>query len=237
MRVNVVVGPSHHGPMLLRALRSHDIDYRAVVQWPGLAIHDSRDGEKRLDWYHWQRRLIWGAWKRLPGLRQLQTPRHLDCLTVDLVARHFFDGGDLLIAWSQVGLRSLVAARERKIPTLLEHPTTHLDTWIRLVEEEYARWPHGEEYSQMPRLLGARMRAEYQAADYISVLSTFAARSLMEHGVPEHKILQLPLGVDEQRFTPAGEPRRGGPLRLLYAGRLELLKGTSLSLASGEGAA
>ncbi len=242
VRVNLVVGPGHHGPLMLQALRAHGIHYRAMLQWPELTVEQWRGGgapESRSSrWYGWQRRLTWAAWRRLPYFKRFQTPRQLDCVTFDWAARREIDGGDVLVGWSQVSLRSLERARELAMPTVLEHPMTHVSTWARLMDEEYSRWPHGRErYNDLPRLLMARMRREYQTADYISVLSSFAAKTFVDEGVAERRLLRLPLGVDVERFTPPAQPRRDGPLRLLYVGRLELLKGIPYLLQAVRGLA
>jgi glycosyltransferase involved in cell wall biosynthesis len=129
----------------------------------------------------------------------------------------------LLVGWSQVSLHSFRRARAAGRRTLLEHATAHVDTWMDIAQKECARRRVRAAYSLLPRLLVRRMRQECAAADHVCVPSTFARATLRAAGVPDERILQVPLGVDAQRFTP-GPPRRG-PFRVLYVGRLELLKG------------
>jgi glycosyltransferase involved in cell wall biosynthesis len=235
MRVTAAIGPGHHGGVLRLALRRLGVPYRAVTQWPELTVEDwsgAGDPVSRTHaWYSLQRRIVWGAWRRVPFVRRWQTPRVLDCATFDVAASRALVPADLFIGWSQVSLRSMARARALGAVTLLEHPMTHVDYWRAAMDAEYARWPTGgaERYSVVPGLLAARMRSEYRRADYISVLSSFAERSFLEAGVEPRRLVQLPLGVDPRRFSPGGEDR-SGPFRLLFVGRLELLKGVQYLL-------
>ena len=71
--------------------------------------------------------------------------------------------------------------------------------------------------------LVSRMKKEYQCADFISVLSSYAKNSFLAAGCPEARLIQVPLGVEIDRFKPVAP--RNGPFRALFVGRLELLKG------------
>jgi glycosyltransferase involved in cell wall biosynthesis len=111
------------------------------------------------------------------------------------------------------------------VTTLLEHPMAHVDTWMELVAEEFRRWGErdGRPSSLFSDGLVSRMKKEYQCADFISVLSSYAKNSFLAAGCPEARIVQVPLGVETDRFKPVA-PRKG-PFRALFVGRLELLKG------------
>lgn len=175
----------------------------------------------RLQW------LTWALWRRLPRLGRHETPRGLVYALFDRLAERYVGRCDLFVGWSQVSLRSLRRARRLGAVCLLEHPMSHVETWMTLVQEEYARWGGGS-YSLFPPFLVERMKREYEAADYISVLSSFARRTFLEAGAPAGKLIQLPLGVDADLFSPG--PREDGPFRVLYVGRLELLKGVQYLL-------
>ena len=75
----------------------------------------------------------------------------------------------------------------------------------------------------LPGPLIKRMHSEYMISDRISTLSTFARSTFLEAGFPEKRLIQIPLGVDVELFRPA--PRQNEGFLILYAGRLELLKG------------
>jgi glycosyltransferase involved in cell wall biosynthesis len=74
---------------------------------------------------------------------------------------------------------------------------------------------------------------EYALADHIVVLSTFAKRSFLDHGVPWDHLSVLTLGADVRAFRPSpavvDERRRrltgGAPIRVVYVGALSMQKG------------
>jgi len=223
MRVTATLGPGHHGEELLAALRANRIEYRAVSQSPDFVVEDWPGARVVHPWYRHFRRLLWGSWRRLPRLGKSETPRVLDYLVYEAAAARRLELCDVYIGWSQVSLRSLEKAKYLGIPTLLEHPMTHVAEWRRIMAEEYRRWGGDHFYSQFPALLVARMNAEVAAADYISVLSSFARQTFIAAGVVPERILELPLSVDSELFSPANIEKEN--IRVLCVGRLELLKG------------
>jgi glycosyltransferase involved in cell wall biosynthesis len=233
MRVFASVGPGHHGETILAALRAYGIAYRAVLQWPELAVEEWRAAaalRRSMRWYSRQRRWMWALWRRLPWLSRYETPRVVDAWRFDRAASRELERCDLCIGWTQVSLQTLRHAVRLGVPTLLEHPMVHVASWQRLMTEEIARSGdhRGGYFAQFPDALVARMNAEYQVAQHISVLSSFARSSFLAEGVDPGLVLTVPLGVDTQAFSPGPPP--GGPFRVLYVGRLEILKGVQYLL-------
>ncbi|HEX8847959.1 MAG TPA: glycosyltransferase family 4 protein [Gemmatimonadaceae bacterium] len=77
---------------------------------------------------------------------------------------------------------------------------------------------------------------EYEAADAIQVISTFARRSFIERGVPESKLILTPLAVDLDEVGGAPRPARvHGPLRVLFLGTISLQKGVHYLLQATGG--
>jgi len=66
--------------------------------------------------------------------------------------------------------------------------------------------------------------AEYEAADIITVPSSFAYCSFLEMGIPEFKLRKVPYGVDIQRFAKVVDPT---PDRfdVLFVGQVSFRKG------------
>lgn len=91
---------------------------------------------------------------------------------------------------------------------------------------------------------GLRFRAVKKFVDVIGVLSTPMATTLIEHGAPREKIVELSNGVDVQRFRPAtAEERRSlraehgigaSDLVAVFVGRLVALKRVDLLLGAWE---
>lgn len=236
VKVTVVVGPGPYDCFLLGALARAGVLYRAVRAWPRFLVEAWDPGNEaptplaRASWYDGLQWLTWALWRRVPWARRYETPRSLLSALFDLLARRYVGECDLFVGWSQVSLQSLRRAKRGGACTLLEHPMSHVDTWMRLVREEYAQWGQAADgfYSLFPRLLVRRMRREYNEAEYISVLSSFSRRTFLEAGIAEERLIQLPLGVDPQIFHPG--PPHAGPFRVLYVGRVELLKGVQYLL-------
>jgi D-inositol-3-phosphate glycosyltransferase len=68
-------------------------------------------------------------------------------------------------------------------------------------------------------------------ADRVLVLTCGEARLLHRtYGLSGSRLTVVPAGVDLDRFTPADTPRRPGPPRLLFVGRLQPLKGPDVAI-------
>jgi glycosyltransferase involved in cell wall biosynthesis len=108
----------------------------------------------------------------------------------------------------------------------MAHPT-YLD---RIRGEELARHP---ELAQTVDgnwgwdQLKLRLIAEIETASHIFALSEFHSRTFVEAGVPDSKLVSLPLGVDLDLFSPGARDVRDGGLRVGMVGRLGQLKGLS----------
>ncbi len=112
-------------------------------------------------------------------------------------------------------LEVLRAAYDRGISSILD---------VNSAFEEYARYVQEEggvvDLSSYPRI-----RAERQLADTILVPSPFVEQSLIEHGIPPHKIVTIPFGVDERQFQPRTEQRDPATFRGVFVGPIGLRKG------------
>jgi glycosyltransferase involved in cell wall biosynthesis len=64
-----------------------------------------------------------------------------------------------------------------------------------------------------------------ERAQYVVAQSRFSALSAMEYGVEPGRILQVPLGVDVDRFRPPDQPRGDRPFRALFTGQMTIRKG------------
>jgi glycosyltransferase involved in cell wall biosynthesis len=234
MKVTVSIGPGPYDQALLDVLIGAQVETTAIRSWPDFVVEAWNSGEHTTVARHPEfgrlRRLTWALWRRIPWARRFETPRTALFSLFDRMARHYVDDCDLFVGWTQVSLLSIERAKRKGAVTLLEHPMVHVDTWMKIVTEEYATSSPGASggYSLMPDAMVRRMRCEYEIADYISVCSSFAARTFLEAGLPRHKLVPMPLGVDTATFQPAR--RDDGPFRILYVGRLELCKGVQYLL-------
>ncbi|MCS6910404.1 MAG: glycosyltransferase family 4 protein, partial [Anaerolineales bacterium] len=89
-----------------------------------------------------------------------------------------------------------------------------------LLELEYQRW--GLPW-HMPRWNYGRMLHELALADYITIPSAFVRESMSAQGLPLHKLIEIPFGVDPARFSSSR--KTGRPVRFLFAGQVSIRKG------------
>ncbi len=151
--------------------------------------------------------------------------RWVDWITARTLAR---GEGDAFHSWSGDCLRSLLVARQRGLPCLLEIPTWHRNKGAAKpfetkserelrARKDWRAWLH--------RLPPSRQRVllEYELADLILVQSSHAAETFLAAGLPAEKIFRVARGADVTRFTPADAPP--AVFRAIFAGALIRRKG------------
>ena len=114
---------------------------------------------------------------------------------------------------------------------LVVRGSAHIETQDELLRQEELRAKRGIE--RPARIIIERETREYELADKVVVLSTFAYKTFADRGVPEGKLERLPLGVNVDHFRASKEAlearlRRitgGAPLRVLWVGTASLRKG------------
>ena len=168
--------------------------------------------------------------------------RYVDWIASRELARGSYDAYH---GWSGDSLRSLLVARQKGLPTLLEVATWHRNKGMtkpfetRSERELRARagWR-----AWMDRLPPSRQRVllEYELATLILMPSQFSAQTFLAAGIPAHRLAYVGRGADLERFTPAPTPP---PIfRAVFAGALIKRKGVhhllqawhSLSLKNAE---
>jgi glycosyltransferase involved in cell wall biosynthesis len=147
---------------------------------------------------------------------------------VDWIAEGELRSGhyDAFHGWSGDSLRTLVAARQMNIPSVLDIPT-----WHRNKGQQKQFFTRRERETHLlgggtwkERLLPSRQRnlLEYELADVLFMPSTRAAETFLEAGVPAEKLHYVARGVNPAAFLPHTPP----PLfRLIFVGALIERKG------------
>jgi glycosyltransferase involved in cell wall biosynthesis len=128
--------------------------------------------------------------------------------------------------FTQIALEALQWCRSEGLPSVLDNPNGHIRNYWEVSNRESRRWFgtsfHGHPSAEMVE----RIEEEYRLADRIRVYSNWGKASMVEFGVPEHKIQIVRQVVNLQRFRGSKEKRQQtGPLRVCYVGSLELRKG------------
>lgn len=113
--------------------------------------------------------------------------------------------------------------------TVLEQSSSHIETQTRIMEDEYERF--GLEREHHSRQYIKRILAEYETTDYISVPSQFVYNSLVEHDVPQEKILLIPFGTSVPELC---RESNSDTFLFLFSGHLNFRKGAIYLLRAWE---
>jgi glycosyltransferase involved in cell wall biosynthesis len=133
-------------------------------------------------------------------------------------------GIDALIALSGVGLETGKRLQRQGAVFICDRGSTHQRYQERLVNEEFRRWGVEPQTSRVRSAMYDREVAIYEAADAITVPSSFAARSFIESGIPKDKLHLIPYGVRLEKFYSVAEPPSDS-FEVLYVGQVGLRKG------------
>jgi glycosyltransferase involved in cell wall biosynthesis len=132
---------------------------------------------------------------------------------------------DFFHGWSGDALRTLVACRQQKIPSVIDIPTWHRNKGLqKSFFTKTEREAYRAETSWKERLLPSRQRnlLEYELAEVLFMPSTRAAETFLEAGIPAEKLHFVARGVNPAAFQPATPPDR---FRLIFVGALIERKG------------
>ncbi len=171
------------------------------------------------------------AWRRLhPKIRLGPQPDLAIARAFGRFAARSLRGtrADLLVGWSSATLEAIAPAKDSGLKVVIERGSTHITHQTEILRDEYRR--HGKEFTATDPGIIERELREYDLADAIAVPSEFAAQTFRDAGIAAEKLIVTPLGVDADRFAPAG-PKPTNPVpRILFVGSLGLRKGTPLLL-------
>ena len=141
---------------------------------------------------------------------------------------------DLLVGWSSATLEAIPVAHNFGAHVVIERGSSHILHQTDVLSALHVR--HGRTFTGTSRRIIERELAEYEAADLISVPSTFAAKTFTAHGIEAEKIFVNPYGVNLDLFAPTQRP----PLtktraQILFVGQVGLRKGVPELLSAFSG--
>jgi glycosyltransferase involved in cell wall biosynthesis len=236
--VALALGTDPYQQRLPAALLRHGM-LRRVLRFGGgldLEVLDANEAGslepvKRFCGYELANRILWGAWRRLPGRRHSQLPKVASTWLADRLAAKYVPATSIFHGLLGVCLACLRAAKGQGAITVLENPTLHLQDWQDGVMAECNRFGINPRNCDalLPRSLIDRARREYQLCDKIIVLSSVALRSFEQFGCADKTAVVWP-GVDHLSFTPGFKPSPPRLFRACYAGRVEAAKGVGYLL-------
>jgi glycosyltransferase involved in cell wall biosynthesis len=141
---------------------------------------------------------------------------------------------DVVHVWPLGARRTIAAAAELGVPTVLERPNAHTRFAYEVVRAESERLglelPPGHEHAFSAEIL-AREEEEYRTADYLLCPSAFVVKTFVDEGYPDEQLLRHIYGFDPKIFYPPPEPRPRKPgLTALIVGVAAVRKGQHLAL-------
>lgn len=144
-----------------------------------------------------------------------------------VAGRLLSDRPGVFVGTETCDLWSLRAARQCGAATVHDCPQIHPAALASLMEEASARARLHLPMASRDDRMEKRKLEEYELADRLLVYSPFHRQTFESQGIAPDKILECPLWVDANFWTPGSAPdvRPGGPLRVLFAGSLSLRKG------------
>lgn len=138
---------------------------------------------------------------------------------------------DVVHTWSGVSEELLGTLNIKAALKIVMRGSAHILTQARLLAEEETRTGISQDHPS--EWMIAREQREYELADTIVTLSSFARQSFVAEGIDAARVLLLPLGSSLKSFRPSPEVIEercqrilsGQPLRVLYVGAVSFQKG------------
>ncbi|MBS1799174.1 MAG: glycosyltransferase family 4 protein [Acidobacteria bacterium] len=220
--VQAVFGVFHHFE-LARELNRRGHLQKIYSTWPWLRLKREglpRDKVGTFPWIHLPEfQLTKMGWSNVWLNDQLS---YANALAFDWWTDRRLMECDALIAISGAGLKTGRRLQRTGGKFICDRGSSHQRYQERIVSEEYSRWGVERPVTDMRDI--AREEEIYEAADLITVPSSFAARSFMEMGVRQEKLRTIPYGVRLESFRRTGEPPKDR-FEVLFAGSVGLRKG------------
>jgi len=209
---------------LARELLKKGMLERIFSGYPSWKLRDEDIPAERLETFPWLQTpyMGLGKWGLLgDGRFQRELAWHAHETLDRHVARRLPES-DVLLALSGSGLACGRKAQRRGAKYICERGSSHIRYQDAILREEFRRC--GEPFAGIDPRVIAKEESEYEAADIVTVPSTFAYRSFLEMGVPESKLRKVPYGVDLRRFEKVTDPTPEA-FDVLFVGQVAFRKG------------
>ncbi|MCW1886362.1 glycosyltransferase family 4 protein [Luteolibacter flavescens] len=158
--------------------------------------------------------------------------RDLACHWHDMTTARWLNANhrevDVVHGWPLGSLRTIRTAKRHGIPVVLERPNAHTAYAYEEVERENRDvgivLPDNHDHEVDPKRL-ALEETEYAEADYLLCPSDFVAKTFLDRGFAESKLVRHQYGYDLSRFSPQQLSATRDGLVMIYAGVVEPRKG------------
>jgi len=171
--------------------------------------------------------LAWRIDRRMPFVRE----RTSACFLRDAARRP-----GVAILWPGAVNDVARTLRRQNLPFVMEMINCHQGTARRILDDAFARVGLPPEHGLTQRAADTEQEL-YELADAVFSPSPMTRLSLLEHGIPENKIIDTAFGWSPQHNAPATAIRRTGPFTAISAGTVCIRKGAHLLAAAWRDAA
>ena len=143
-----------------------------------------------------------------------------------LISKLLSSKSNVYICWAGPNHKSITKAKKNGCKVILESGSTHIQYQEKILAEEFSN-NNARHIRHTKTYINDAIKS-IKLADKVMVPSSFVKRTYIECGVPEHKILVNPYGVDLKKFTET--KKNDHVFRFIFCGRLSLRKGTHFLL-------
>jgi glycosyltransferase involved in cell wall biosynthesis len=142
--------------------------------------------------------------------------------------RHLLEQGDRpagFIGYNTGCLETLQLFSDWGLPTVVDQidPARDEDEIVRLEAEKWPGWQAVP--GRVPDIYFDRLAAEWKLASRVVVNSDWCRRALVRQGVPDHKLVVIPLAYEAPEDPALPRPEPTGLLTVLWLGLVILRKG------------
>jgi glycosyltransferase involved in cell wall biosynthesis len=141
---------------------------------------------------------------------------------------------DIIHTWPMAALRTLKTAARLGIPTVLERPNAHTQTYYEIVQRECESLgidlPPDHEHTLNPDVV-RKEEEEYRLSYRLLCPSDFVVRTFLNQGFKAEQLARHGYGYDEKLYFPNGTiPNTGRGLTMLFVGICVPAKGLHYAL-------
>ncbi|MGD2158280.1 MAG: glycosyltransferase family 4 protein [Anaerolineales bacterium] len=133
---------------------------------------------------------------------------------------------DCFHGWSGYGQKTIEKAKSYGAITILDRASAHPVKRNEILDAEYSRIGLHHRWSKTVSFI----QEEIRIADYIFIPSDFVRQTFIDEAVPESKLIQIPFGVDNQKFQPNSDRMFRGKFIALFVGKVCVNKGVHILL-------
>lgn len=164
-----------------------------------------------------------GKMMRLPGNAWIEAAQGFDAWAAKQIGK---GKSRVVVCAENCAYETFQAAERLGLRRIYDCPGTNAEALQRTTEEAARRTGLPFVSTADTPEISQRKEVEIGLADLVLTYSDFHTEGVLARGVPRERIAQIPLWTDPDFWTPSSEPRsRKGPLRVLFAGGINLRKG------------